>query len=139
MDLLRLRPMPPASLSLALLASVVALSPRLYAPPHPHGAAQIPGLTYIAQRAKSHTPLALVVTSVEDGGAAAKAGIVAGDVIDAIDGKPVASPDAVAAALRSDGGKTILLHIRHGGESRYKRLPADPGPSHVAENTRRRG
>lgn len=133
--------MPPPGILLALLAAVVALSAHLAAPPHVARADQIPGLTFEPARAPAHTPrapIALIVTSVEDGSAAAKADIAAGDVIDRIDGKPIASVSAVGKAVRSDAGNGVILHIRHAGQSRYKQLPAHSGPPHVAQDSRRR-
>ncbi|MBL9070738.1 MAG: PDZ domain-containing protein [Sphingopyxis sp.] len=140
MTVVRLRPMPPAGAMLLLMAAVVALAAHLAAAPHAPSGEQIPGLTYEAERATPHAPLALVVTSVQDGSAAAKADIAAGDVIDGIDGRPIASVSSVARAVRGDAHKGVLLHIRHAGESRYKHLPAHHTQEpHVAENTRRRG
>ena len=132
--------MPPTGALLITLAAVVALAAHLASAPHPHPRDQIPGLTYEPQRKTPHAPLALVVTSVQDGSAAAKAEIAAGDVIDGIDGKPIRSVSAVAHAVRSDAAKGVLLHIRHAGESRYKHLPARRAKEpHVAKDTRRRG
>jgi len=129
---------PPAGALLIILAAVVALAAHLASPPHPRPRDQIPGLTYEAERKAPHAPLKLIVTSVQDGSAAAKADIAAGDVIDGIDGKPIHSVSAVTRAVRNDEGRDVLLHIRHEGESRYKPLPArrakDP---HVAKDTRR--
>lgn len=132
------RPMPPAGAMLMMLAAVVALAAHLAAAPTPHPGDQLPGLTYEPERAAPHAPLALVVTSVQDGSAAAKADIAAGDVIDRIDGKPIASVSAVARVVKRDAAKGVELHIRHAGESRYKHLPpARAKDPHVAENTRR--
>lgn len=139
MHVVRLRPMPPAGAMLLMLAAVIALAAHLAAVPARPGE-QIPGLTYEAERATPYAPLALVVTSVQDGSAAAKADIAAGDVIDRIDGRPIPSVSAVARAVKSDVTKGVVLHIRHAGESRYKQLPVrQPQEPHVAENTRRRG
>ncbi|WP_374523777.1 PDZ domain-containing protein [Sphingopyxis sp.] len=132
--------MPPAGALLMTLAAVVALAAHLAASPHLHRRDQIPGLTYETRRDAPRAPLALIVTSVEDGSPAAKADIAAGDVIDGIDGKPIRSVSAVAHAVRSDAAKGVLLHIRHEGESRYKHLPARRAKEpHVAKDTRRRG
>lgn len=140
MDVVRLRPMPPAGAMLLMLAAVIALAAHLAAAPYPRPGAQLPGLTYEAERASPSAPLALIVTSVQDGSAAAKADIAAGDVIDRIDGRPIPSVSAVARALRSDAAKGVMLHIRHAGESRYKHLPVRQSQEpHVAETTRRRG
>lgn len=121
-------------------AAVVALAAHLAAAPRPHPGGQIPGLTYEAAPAAPHRPLALVVTSVQDGSAAARADIAAGDVIDRIDGRAIPSASSVGRAMRDNAAKGILLHIRHAGESRYKHLPsARAKEPHVAQDTRRRG
>ena len=72
------------------------------------------------------TPVALVVTSVEDASPAANAPIAAGDVIDRIDGHPIASVAAVRKAVRRDArhGRGIDVRVRHAGRWRYKHLPA---------------
>lgn len=134
----RPQPMPPPGALLITLAAVVALAAHLASSPHPHRRDQIPGLTYEAERKTPHAPLALIVTSVQDGSPAERADIAAGDVIDRIDGKPIRSVSAVARAVKSDAGKDVLLHIRHDGESRYKHLPARHAKEpHVAKDTRR--
>ena len=133
-----LRPMPPASALLLMLAGVVGLAAHLASVPFAPPGDQIPGLTYEAQRTAPHAPLALVVTSVQDGSAAARADIAAGDVIVGIDGRPIASVSAVARAVKGDAIKGVDLHIRHAGESRYKHLPPTRAKEpHVPENTRR--
>lgn len=142
------RQMPPAGALLLTLAAVIALAVHLVRPPHAHTGDQLPGLTYEAERKAPRAPIALVVTSVQDNGPAARADIAAGDVIDGIDGRPIASLSSVGRAVRSDARRGPLLHIRHKGESRYKHLPgrapsARP-PSvrsrepHVAKDSRRR-
>lgn len=135
--------MPPAGALLLTLAAVIALAVHLVQAPRRHRGDQLPGLTYEAERDTPHAPLALVVTSVQDNGPAAKADIAAGDVIDGIDGRPIASVASVGRAMRSDSGQGPLLHIRHAGESRYKHLPGRapsvrPKEPHVAKNPRRR-
>lgn len=140
MHAVRPRPMPPAGAMLIMLAAVVALAVHLAAAPRPGPGGQLPGLTFEPERAAPHAPLALVVTSVQDGSAAAQADIAAGDVIDRIDGKPIASVSAVARAVKGDAARGVDLHIRHAGESRYKHLPPTRVKEpHVPENTRHRG
>ena len=135
--------MPPTALLILLLAGIVFLSARLYASPHSRGGGQVGGLTFEAEPVRRHQPIALVVTSVQDNGPAARADIAAGDVIDGIDGRPIASLSSVGRAMRSDARSGPLLHIRHAGESRYKHLPGR-APSvrskepHVAKDSRRR-
>lgn len=143
MDPLRLRTMPSTGLLLASLAAVIFVAAELYAAPHPHASDQIPGLTYEAERGTGRPAVALVVTSVEDSGPAARAGIATGDVIDRIDGRPIASTAAVGKALRRDVKSGVTLRVRHAGQNRYKHLPAargrKPGVSHGAKDTGGRG
>lgn len=117
------RALPSASLLLIALIAVILLAVRFAPAPHPHRTDQIPGLTY-GLRAHARAPLSLVVTSVEDEGPAAAAGIAAGDVIDRIDGRPITAPSQVGAAVGRDRARGVLLHVRHRGVSVYKRLPA---------------
>ena len=59
----------------------------------------------------------LIVLSVETGGPAADAGIVLGDVLVALDGKPVADTDDVQEFLGSEYvGKTVKASVVRGGE-----------------------
>ena len=59
----------------------------------------------------------LIVLSVETGGPAADAGIVLGDVLVALDGKPMADTDDVQEFLSSEYvGKTVKASIVRGGE-----------------------
>jgi serine protease Do len=60
-----------------------------------------------------------VITEVQPGSVAAKAGLAAGDVIVEIDRKPVASAEEVAAMLREGGKKERLLRVRSGRGSRF--------------------
>ena len=134
--------MPPTASLILLLAGIIFLSARLYASPHSRGGGQVGGLTFEAEPVRRHQPIALVVTSVEDGGPAAKADIAAGDRIDRIDGRPIASAADAAARLRRDARKGVTLRIRRGIRTSYKHLPATRGPQpgtvHVAENIARR-
>lgn len=121
---MRIRPLPSTGLLIALLLAVILLALRFNPAPHRHHSNHIPGLTFEARKNGRRGPVILVVTSVQDRGPAAGAHIAAGDVIDRIDGRPIPSLAAVGAAVRRDRGKTMLLHLRHAGESGYKRLPA---------------
>lgn len=60
----------------------------------------------------------LIVLSVEEGGPAARAGIYIGDVLTAIDGRPLADTDDVQSHLGSDAvGRKLQLTIVRGGTS----------------------
>jgi Do/DeqQ family serine protease len=61
----------------------------------------------------------MVVTDVDQGGAAAEAGIARGDVIMEINRKPVKSAEEVQSALSSAGDKPILLLVSRGGNIVY--------------------
>lgn len=68
------------------------------------------------------------VVAVDDGSAASAAGLLAGDLIVAVDGTPVATPDAVAAALRAPGAEPAhRLHVRRDGQDLWLSLSAPVG------------
>jgi len=66
----------------------------------------------------------LVVTHVDEGGAADRAQIEAGDVIVEADRQEVRTPDQLGAAFR-DG--RALLRIERGGDARYTVITRDEG------------
>ena len=57
------------------------------------------------------------VSGVEAGSPAQRAGILKGDRIVAIDGKPVKEWEALSRAIKSSGGKALTLEIRRGTET----------------------
>jgi uncharacterized protein len=59
----------------------------------------------------------VIVSAVIPGSAAAAAGMLAGDTIAAVDGKPVASVPAVLAAIKRPAGQSVTLTIVRGGAS----------------------
>lgn len=61
----------------------------------------------------------MIVTGVDQDGAAAEAGIARGDIILEINRKPVNSADDVQAALDGAGGKPVLLLISRRGQTIY--------------------
>jgi len=62
---------------------------------------------------------ALIIVSVEEGGAAAKAGVVIGDILVSLNGREASDPSDVQAALSAETiGKTIGATILRGGEKR---------------------
>jgi len=61
----------------------------------------------------------MIVTSVEQGGSAAEAGIARGDIILEINRQAVSSSEAVQSALDSAAGKPVLLLISRRGQTIY--------------------
>ncbi len=57
------------------------------------------------------------VSAVEKGSPAERAGIVKGDRIVAIDGKPITEWDELSKTIKASGGKPLRLEIRRGAES----------------------
>jgi serine protease DegQ len=56
---------------------------------------------------------------VSNGGPAAAAGIRPGDVVTAIEGEDIASPEDLLAALRQrDPGDRVSVDVQRGGETR---------------------
>jgi putative serine protease PepD len=63
-------------------------------------------------------------------GPAERAGIHPGDVILAIDGRPVTDPDELIVAIRArTPGDTIVLHVRSGSNERDVRVKLDESPT----------
>jgi S1-C subfamily serine protease len=74
--------------------------------------AQLPA--QLAQHAGGAASAALVA-SVEDGGPAAAAGVLVGDLLVELDGAAIAGPDGLRAALGDRPGKAVTLVILRGG------------------------
>jgi len=63
-------------------------------------------------------------------GPAERAGIHPGDIILAIDGRPVTDPDELIVAIRArTPGDTIVLHVRSGSNERDVRVKLDESPT----------
>ncbi|MBO9553378.1 trypsin-like peptidase domain-containing protein [Cellulomonas sp.] len=63
-------------------------------------------------------------------GPADRAGIHRGDIILAIDGRPVTDPDELIVAIRArTPGETVVLHVRTGSDERDVRVRLDEGPA----------
>ncbi|WP_456823262.1 trypsin-like peptidase domain-containing protein [Cellulomonas sp. P5_E12] len=63
-------------------------------------------------------------------GPAERAGIHPGDIILAIDGRPVTDPDELIVAIRArTPGDTIVLHVRSGSSERDVRVKLDESPT----------
>lgn len=81
----------------------------------------------------------VVVSSVEGGGPAATAGLMAGDIVTAIDGAAIASPRDLATAVGAvRPGQPVTLAWQRGGEARQARIilgqhPASREAARVAE------
>jgi serine protease DegQ len=56
-----------------------------------------------------------LIASVEDGGPAAAAGVLVGDILVELDGVPIAGPDGLRAALGDRPGKAVTLVVLRGG------------------------
>jgi S1-C subfamily serine protease len=83
---------------------------------------------YVARRLRRSVGLperdGLLVRGVEEGGPAGAAGIERGDLIVAVDGKPVARLDDVHDALDSDEGELRLTVVRGADEREVTVTPA---------------
>ena len=90
---------------------------------------EIPGLT-IEQQPNSSQPRVekLIVTSVASMGPAHDAGIAAGDVIDSIDGRPVASMRELHAAMDTFAAPLVHLDLHRGRAAVSLDLPEAPQP-----------
>ena len=88
---------------------------------------EIPGLT-IEQQPNNSQPKVenLIVTSVASMGPAHDAGIAAGDVIDSIDGRPVASMRELHAAVAAFAAPLVHLELHRGRAAVSLDLPEAP-------------
>ena len=64
----------------------------------------------------------VTVTDVEDGSAAAEAGLRQGDVIQEVNRKPVTSVSQFMQAIRQAGGKSMVMLVNRGGQTIYVAL-----------------
>jgi S1-C subfamily serine protease len=81
----------------------------------------------------------LLVTSVVEGGPADQAGVVTGDIIVALDGKPVQEPEGLIALLRADRGSTAAaLMVLRGTELREIAVAIGERPAPRASGGRQR-
>jgi C-terminal processing protease CtpA/Prc len=120
------RLLPSTGVSLLLLVAVILLATHWGRGARLSHSGLIPGLTYEVER-PAHGVSRLVVTSVEDEGPAASAGIAVGDVIERIDDRPVTALADVVATSRQSGMRDIRMVVRHQGTDRYMQLPATGG------------
>jgi C-terminal processing protease CtpA/Prc len=113
-------------MSLLLLVAVILLAAHWGAGSRLPHSGLIPGLTYEVERPARGAPR-LVVTSVEDEGPAASAGIAVGDIIERIDDRPVTALADVVAMSKRSGIRDIRLVVRHRETDRYMQLPTAGG------------
>lgn len=72
----------------------------------------------------------LVIVNVEAGGPADRAGLLLGDILVAVDGKPVSDPSDVLAALGPDRvGSVLAVRVLRGGEPRDLRITVGERPA----------
>jgi serine protease Do len=72
----------------------------------------------------------VVVTDVDSGGVAASQGFSTGDVILAVAGKNVSTPEEVRneiASVRSQGKRAVLIRVKSGSDTHYVALPIKQG------------
>lgn len=63
-------------------------------------------------------PKRLILTEVETGSPAAKAGLVRGDYVMAGNGKPLAAESDLQKFTKANAGKTVVLHVSAAGDER---------------------
>ncbi len=71
-----------------------------------------------------------VVGSVEEGSAADRAGLLPGDVIEAIDGEPISQLERYAEIVALSAGRSLVYRIRRGERELELRVTPDPHPIH---------
>jgi len=64
----------------------------------------------------------VLVTAVEDGSIADRAGIKRGDLIEEVNRKAVSEPHEIKNLIKETDKKTVLLLVRQGDASRYLAL-----------------
>jgi S1-C subfamily serine protease len=101
----------PASIAWAEVQEVLA---HEGAAPGYLGIGSVPVSLAAAQQAAGHAA-GLLVTAVADGGPAATAGVLVGDVVVAFDGAPVDDPEHLVARLRGRAGQAVALTLVRGG------------------------
>ncbi|TPW29369.1 DegQ family serine endoprotease [Pararhizobium mangrovi] len=80
-------------------------------------------------------PRGALVNKVAPDGPAAKAGLKAGDVVTALDGKPVQHPDALGYRLATEGiGKTVELTVRDRDGKHTMSIALERAPETVPAN-----
>lgn len=96
---------------------------RTEAPPAPVAAPLPPAapisLPQIGVKGRSEPPYGLRITDVQPGSAAEQAGLRVGDILTAVDGRPVGTGEALAAELqqRQPGTRVSLRYLRQYWES----------------------
>ncbi|OYV30611.1 MAG: RIP metalloprotease RseP [Thiomonas sp. 20-64-9] len=66
------------------------------------------------------------IREVVAGGPAQRSGLLAGDRIVAVDGKPIVSADALMRSIQTSGGKPMQLEVRRDGRTFQTQLQAKP-------------
>lgn len=84
---------------------------------HSH-AVYIPISDFTAETAPPPTR-GLIITSLRSGGASAAAGLAVGDIVVAINGRPVADPGHSMRDLRTEGHDRLSLDVTRGRQVRH--------------------
>jgi serine protease Do len=71
------------------------------------------------------TTKGIVVVEIEDGGAAAEAGLRIGDVIQEVNRKPVSAMAEFESLMTTRSATPILLHVNHRGEAKFVTIKAE--------------
>jgi Do/DeqQ family serine protease len=82
-------------------------------------------------------PVGVVVADLWPGGAAARAGLKSGDVIQAVDGAPVDGEGSLTYRIATRRpGETVTLQVRRGGAEISLRVTVEPPPAQPPEDKR---
>jgi S1-C subfamily serine protease len=89
----------------------------------------------MAEAARLDRPAGIIIDTVTAGSPAARAGIQQGDVISAVDGKPVDDPQALKFRLATKPvGGQVTLHVLRGGKARDMAMKLEAPPENPPRN-----
>ena len=70
------------------------------------------------------TTKGVIVSDIDQGSTAAESGVGQGDVITGVDRKPVSSVGEFTRLMNASQGKSVLVTVNHGGQTRFLVVPA---------------